>query len=238
MHPSHSAPAPVRGARCHLRSAIATLVFIAASLAAGGAAATDRYELVGSATKAQHTLELTDWNFYEAGAIWGHHPMNLGRSFSVQFSFSLVAPHYVPPQADGIAMVIQTDGRHALGENGGGIGLQGLNGVASVIQTWVNNHVGFTLDGNPYDAPAAPADLGNASVISGEETVTWNRETQVLAMTGTLVVDGTPYAIADSRDVDLISLFGGTEAIIGFTGGTGGALSNQRIRSWTFQYLE
>jgi hypothetical protein len=218
------------------RPVLATLVLAATSLAAGAAWPMDRFELVGSARKYQDTLQLTDWNTYEAGAIWAHHPLRLDRSFTVQFTFSLRAAHRVPPQADGIAFVIQTDGRHALGANGGSIGYQGLHGVASVVQTWINNHVGFSLDGNPYDAPAAPADLGAATLVVGEETVTYDSASHVLAMTGRLKVDGVGYDIGDSRDVDLVALLGASEAFMGFTGGTGAVESDQRIRSWSFRY--
>jgi hypothetical protein len=237
MHASSPTHARFRRARALFPPAFAALAFLAASVAAGSAAATDRYELVGSAVKSRGSLQLTQWKYDEAGALWGHHPLHIDRSFSVDFSFSLKAPHGIPPQADGIALVIQVDGRQALGANGGGIGYLGLHGVASVVQTWVNNHVGLSLDGDPYDAPAAPADLGAAVLVTGEETVTYDAATHLLSMTGRLDVDGVPYDIADSREVDLVALLGSPEAIIGFTGGTGGALSDQRIRSWRLQYL-
>jgi len=237
MHASSATHARVRGVPTLPHPAFATLAFVAACLAAGNAAATDRYELVGTAVKAQHVLQLTDWNVFEAGAIWGHHPLHLDRSFVVQFSFSLLAPHQVPPQADGIALVIQTDGRQALGADGGGIGYLGLHGIASVVQTWTNNHVGFSLDGDPYSAPPAPADLGNAILITGEETVAYDATNHVLTMGGHLYVDGVDYPIADSRDIDLVAWLGSPEAIIGFTGGTGAAFSNQRIQSWRLTYI-
>ena len=200
------------------------------------AGATDRYELVGTAVKTQHEIQLTHWDFSQDGAIWGHHPVHLDRSFVVEFSFSLVAPHLRPPQADGIAFVIQVDGRHALGGDGGGIGYLGLNGVASVVQTWVNNRVGFSLDGDPSSAPPAPADLGGSILVKGDETVSYDVATHTLSMTGRLTVDGVDYDIADSRVVDLAALLGSPEAFIGFTGATGAVFSDQRIRSWRLRY--
>jgi hypothetical protein len=237
MHEALPTREPSRSPRARARHVVAALSVVAASLAAGRALAVDRYELVGSAVKTGESIQLTPWAPFEAGAVWAHHPVHLDRSFVVEFSFSLLAPQRVPPQADGIALVIQTDGRQALGANGGGIGLMGLHGVASVVQTWVNNHVGFSLDGDPFDAPAAPADLGAATLVKGEETVTYDAATHTLTLSGRLDVDGTVHDIADSREADLVALLGADEAIIGFTGGTGGALSDQRIRSWSFQYL-
>jgi len=218
------------------RGALAVIILAAASFAAGAPAASDRYELVGSAIKTEGSIQLTHWDGSLAGAIWGHHPMRLDRSFIVQFSFSLHAAPQSLPQADGIALVIQTNGRQALGQNGGGIGYLGLDGIASVVTSWFNNRVGFSLDGDPFSAPSGPADLGSAKRIFGEETVTYDATAHTLTMTGRLDVDGTEYDIADARDADLAALLGSTEAFIGFTGGTGSHVSDQRIRSWSFQY--
>src|SRR5262249_53134324 len=156
-------------------------------------------------------------NRHNAGAIWGHHPLHLDRSFTVHFSFSLAMLTGNGIQADGLALVIQTDGRHAIGMDGGDLGYQGLHGVASVVQTFLNNHGGFSRDDTPSAAPAAPADLGHAALVTGDETVSYDSATHTLSMTGNLEVDGVPYGIADSREVDLIALLGSPGAIIGFT---------------------
>jgi hypothetical protein len=215
------------------QSAPALLVALALA-AAGPARAEDmlnhQVHLVGTATWIDHTVQLSPPAGGSGGA-WGKQPVSLLGSFRVVFTFYLHRSS-TKPQADGVAFVIQTDGSSALGDGGGGIGLEGLHGVASVIQTYENNHLGFTLDANPYDAKAAPADLGAAKVVKGREYVSYDAVNHVLAMNGHIVVDGARYQVNDTANVDLASLLGADSAYFGFTASTGANLADQRIASW------
>ena len=214
---------------------LTTAIAIAATLFSLPSAATvfdgNEVNLVGSATiLGNGNLQLNN-DFGQSGAAWLTSKLNTSHSFSANFKFSLQALNF-SPMADGIALVIQNQGATALGYNGGNIGYYTLNGVGSIVQTWVNNTVGLNLDGNPYNTKPAPTDLGNANLILGDETVIYDAASKQLKMSGTLNVDGSIYAVSDTANVNLSSRFG-PSAYLGFTGGTGGSLADQRITSFS-----
>ena len=214
---------------------LANAIAIAATLFSLPAAAAvfdgNTVNLVGSATiLGNGNLQLNN-DFGQSGAAWLMSKLNTSHSFSANFKFSLQALN-VSPMADGIALVIQNQGATALGYDGGNIGYTGLNGVGSIVQTWVNNTAGLNLDGYSYDTKPAPTDLGNANLILGEETVIYDAVSKQLKMSGTLNVVGSIYAVSDTANLNLSSQFGPT-AYIGFTGGTGGSLADQRITSFS-----
>lgn len=215
------------------RSVSAALVTLALA-ASGSARAEDmlrhQVHLVGTAAWVGDTVQLSP-PAGGTGCVWGKEPVSLLESFKVEFTFSL-RRSFTNPQADGLAFVIQTDGSSAMGDGGGGIGLLGLHGIGSVIQTYVNNHVGFTLDANPYDAKAAPADLGAAKVVKGREYITYDAVNHVLSMNGRIAVDSRYYHVDDTANVDLAALLGSDTATFGFTASTGANYADQRIASW------
>ena len=197
------------------------------------AAAFSSYDvnLVGSASVLGNgDLQLTN-DFGQAGAAWVTSPLSTANSFSATFSFSLQTLNFIP-MADGVALVLQNQGtNNVVGSGGGDIGYTGLNGVGSIIQTWDNNKTGLNTDGNASNTKSAPTNLGAANLVMGTETVTYNALTHVLAMNGTLNVDGTLYSVSDNANIDLISQFG-PSMYIGFTGGTGLSEADQRITSF------
>jgi hypothetical protein len=215
---------------------------LAVALFAGGAAeaaspAHARVSLVRSAVMLDGVVQLDPPEGGPPGAAWRVTPISLLQSFEVRFEFSLAAGTRSPPQADGVALVIQTNGTDAIGEGGGWIGYGGLNGVASVVQTYENNHIGLNLDSNPYHTKAAPADLGAAQLVEGEELVKYDAVAHVFSMKGRIIVDGVSYSVEDTKDVDLATLLASDTATIGVTGGSGSFTADQRIVSWSFHYL-
>jgi hypothetical protein len=133
--------------------------------------------------------------------------------------------------ADGISLAFQNSGTSAIGAGGGDLGYTGLNGVGSIIQTWGNNTVGLNTNGNAYSTKATPLHLGDAKLVTGNETVNYNAATHLLSMTGSLNVAGTSYAVSDTATVNLSEKFGAT-MYAGFTGATGGSYADQRITSF------
>jgi len=220
-------------ARLRPRTLGAALVLAGAAAAAHAQRPPAVFDLVGSARRVQDSLQLTPGDG-GTGAAWRHQAVSLTQSFTVRFRFSLRGT--TVPQADGLAFVIQTDGVGALGDGGGCLGLCGLNAVASVVQTYTNDHVGFTLDAYPFDAPFSPVDLGYTRLIQGEEVVRYDAAKHLLSMQGRLDVDGVMYDMADSRAVDLASLLGADTATIGFTAGTGDSHADQRVWAFEFHY--
>ena len=213
------------------------LVLVTAAMAAGAVFAEPAdaggIALVGPAEKIGKTIRVETKRGAAPGGAWQVAPISLLESFTMKFGFWLAAGTH--PQADGIALVIQTDGLDAIGDGGGGIGYAGLHGVASVIQTYVNNHVGLNLDSNPYDTKNSPVDLGDADLIHGGELITYDAVNHVLSMRGKLIVDGQEVVVHDRKDVDLAALLGSDTAYIGVTGGTGANTADERVAHFRFQ---
>jgi hypothetical protein len=196
--------------------------------------------LVGTAQLVSGNLQLNN-AVAQAGDAWAVSPISTTNSFSTTFSFDLKNQNtlyyptsgspFVLPMADGITFALQGTLNTALGGGGAGIGADGLNAVGSAIQTWSNNRLGL-FHGDPSDLTnthinAAPFDMGAASEVSGNETVSYNASTHTLSMTGS--VNGN--SVSDSLNIDLNALFGPT-MYAGFTGGTGLGSADQEITAW------
>jgi hypothetical protein len=190
-------------------------------------------QLVGSATMLDaDTLQLTPATGDLAGAAWATTPLSTSLAFTSSFEFSIAASDF-DPMGDGIAFVVQSTATDALGGGGGGIGLENLDAVGFVVQTWSNNRLGFTETTSfPFAAPAAPVDLGAASLITGFASVGYDPSTTTLYLLGGLNVDGTDYPMLETLNIDLASRFGST-VTIGFTGATGLSYADQRVTNFT-----
>lgn len=187
--------------------------------------------LTGSSVLAGADLQLTQAVGGLAAGAWATGLLDVTQSFSTTFSFSLQSSDF-HPQADGIALVLQTGGSAALGTGGGGIGLAGLTGVASVIQTWDNNRAGLVTNGDAYSAPIPVPGLGPALRVTGQQTVSYNAVSHALSVVGSFDLDGTPVALSHTVIVDLATDYA-PSMTIGFVGGTGLSYADQRITDWS-----
>ena len=187
--------------------------------------------LTGSAVLVGADLQLTKASGGLVAGAWATGLLDVTQSFSTTFSFSLQAADFVP-QADGMALVLQTGGSAALGTGGGGIGLAGLTGVASVIQTWDNNRAGLVTNGDAYTAPISVPGMGTAATVTGQQTVSYNAGSHTLAVVGTFDLDGTPVTLNHTVSVDLAAVYAPLMTI-GFVGGTGLSYADQRITDWS-----
>ena len=211
---------------------------------------------VGTASMDGANAQLTS-GAGQAGAVWAVDPISTTSSFSETFSFSLTYAAPLPPyttseittQADGITLAFQSTSNTALGGGGASLGVGGIpNAAGSAIQTWSNNRVGFFGAGQDpaiiypstpgstladYIKPAPTGlDLGNTSLLTGTETVSYNATTDTLTMTGT-ISDGTNvYNVSDTLSINLDLLYG-ANMYVGFTGGSGLGGSVQEITSWS-----
>jgi hypothetical protein len=215
-------------------AACSATLFAAQASAATVAIFGNSMNLQGSATVVGTDLQM-NLNGGEVSSAWLVNPISSAGNFSASFRYSLARTTF-DPQADGIAFVLQGIGNTAIGTGGGGIGYLNLGGAAvgSVIHTWDNNRLGLDTTGNPFNAPAAPANLGAAALVSGTETISYDATTHLLSLTGTLDVDGTPYAIGQSVTVDLSTLLG-ANIYAGFTGATGLSYADQRITDFSIR---
>ncbi|MEO8037774.1 MAG: PEP-CTERM sorting domain-containing protein [Betaproteobacteria bacterium] len=187
-------------------------------------------QLVGSASVLDPlNLQMTPNATDNVGAAWVTTALSTTQDFSANFSFSISG---TPTIANGIAFVLQSGGTSAIGSGGGGIGLEGLDAVASIIHTFGNNHVGFTGSGDPFSVQDAPTDLGAAMSITGFQTVSYDSIGKMMFMTGIITVDGTDFEVSDVLSVDLEARFG-SSMYVGFTGATGSLSSDQRITDFS-----
>lgn len=234
----------------HTMATVAVLSTLSALPAAAETFSGHTFNLTGTATMVGSDLQLTSLE-EQSGAAWLTSPLSTSNSFSASFSFSLSALHHnattgddLDDMADGITLTLQNLGTSALGQGGGNVGYTNQDSVGSIIQTWDNNRVGlntngelFDIDGHPTTKPAPPltlpdTTLGRATLVTGSQTITYNASTSLLSMVGTLTVDGNLYNVSDTATIDLSSKFGPI-MYLGFTGGTGLGLADQRITSFS-----
>lgn len=189
-------------------------------------------ELVGVATVLTNgDLQLTPPTDGLTGGAWAVTPFSTAESFYSTFTFRIEASDF-DPMADGFAFVLQGGGTGTLGGTGGGIGYDGIDGVAAVLQTWDNNRLGLVSSSSPFDAPLADIDLGSATLITGTQTITYDPTLAVLSWTASLDVDGEQVTASETLAVDLQARFG-EFFYAGFTSGTGLSYADHRITSWS-----
>lgn len=198
--------------------------------------------IISSGPRHQRILRLTTGGFRQAGSAWAKPMIDLTKSFESRFKVYL---HHATPGADGIAFLVQTEGPRALGGWGGGLGYRGIrHSVAVEFDTFQNapdpndNHVAVVLDGNPdvhaaIGVPAMPL-YGHPFAAR----VVYDAPTTTLSVYLKPFRAGSPETLVLQKTVDLAAQAGGSSAWLGFTGGTGTALSKQDIYSWTVQGTE
>lgn len=189
--------------------------------------------LNGSTDLDDSRLQLTDGGSSEAGSAWFHTPVNI-QSFSTTFTFQLSNP-----VADGMTFAIQGTGVNALGASGAGLGYQNIaKSLAIKFDLYSNAGEGPDSTGLYTNgaSPTVPAiNLSSTGInLHSDDTMqvqlTYNGTT--LNMTIEDIVTGATYST--SWTVNIPSLVGGNSAFVGFTGGTGGNSSSQKILTWTY----
>ncbi|HEY0531784.1 MAG TPA: L-type lectin-domain containing protein [Actinoplanes sp.] len=199
-------------------------------------------DIIVSGRLHQRLLRLTTGGYRQSGSAWAKTKIDLSRSFESTFKVYL---HHADPGADGIAFLVQTDGPRALGGWGGGLGYRGIkHSVAVEFDTFQNspdpnnNHIGVVLGGNP-DVHAA---VGTPSIsLYGrpfDARIVYDATTKSLSVYVKAFRSGSPEELVVRQTVDLAAAAGGSSAWVGFTGGTGTALSKQDIYSWSVQGAE
>jgi hypothetical protein len=185
----------------------------------------------GSATydSGDNAAQLTDLGTGEAGTWVYAHPIQID-SATIQFDFYIGGG----TGADGMGLMLETDGPNALGGYGGALGIAGLDGFGVELDTYDNgecldataNHTGIDSlascgSGTPTalvenDAPGFT--LGDGAwhtvvvqIDNGAFTVTAENTTQFSSYTPSGWSNGSYY--------------------LGFGGGTGGLTNYQRVRN-------
>lgn len=188
-------------------------------------------------------LQLTNGGYNQAGSVFSATAVDI-RKFTSDFTFQLSGS---APLADGITFTIQAQGPTAVGPSGGGLGYGpdfpggtgGIrNSVAVKFDYYSNagegaNSTGVYVNGASPTIPATDLTASKIVLDSGD------------TLTAHIVYDGTTLqeTITDpvnngqyvgSTTINIPTTIGATSAYVGFTGGTGGYTSSQKILTWEF----
>ncbi|MFO0809977.1 MAG: autotransporter-associated beta strand repeat-containing protein [Gemmataceae bacterium] len=191
------------------------------------------YTLNGGATVLNNVLRLTDATGGQARSAFNNTRVPVS-AFTASFTYN--ASNGSTNPADGATITFQNDprGAAALGDTGGALGYGGgapITPSAAFILNLYNPNtrgVGVTTNGvtgGPYTA-VTPVELYNTNVAV---TITYDGTN----LSATLN-DGTNNFAFGPIAVNLASVVGGSTALIGFTGGTGGELAQQEISNFAF----
>ena len=208
----------------------------------GGFSTASSSMIFNGSTKLNDTrLQLTDGLSNEAGAAWFNTPVNI-QNFTNNFSFQLANP-----SADGFTFTIQNAGLTALGPIGGGLGYGpdapgGAGGIAKSVaikfDLYDNNGEGPDSTGL-YTNGASPTipftDLSTTRInLHSGDTFSVNMVYNGTTLTMTITDGVTGASFQKSWTVNIPQIVGGNTAYVGFTGGTGGLTSSQKIETWSF----
>jgi len=200
--------------------------------------------------------QLTNGYFGEAASMWYTTPVSIAQ-FSTTFTFQMLPGTSPPPIADGFTFTIQNDpnGTSALGESGGGLGYAGIaNSVAIKFDAYKpgggHSSTGLYVDGDyPTNGTSGPGDVyvpldGTGIDFNGAATAPQPHTFQVklsyngVTLTETIKDLTTNASFTTSYQIKIAAYLGSGTALVGFTGGTGGATSLQDIDTWTGAFLQ
>jgi Legume lectin domain/Chitobiase/beta-hexosaminidase C-terminal domain/Fn3 associated len=195
-------------------------------------------QLNGSADLDDSRLQLTNGGTNEASSAFYTTPIDI-RNFTTDFTIQIS-----DAVADGMTFTIQNSaaGAGALGLDGGNLGYGGgTSGIGKSIaikfDIYSNSGEGTDSTGL-YQNGAAPIlpsiDMTSSGVIllSGDTIaahMVYNGTTLTMTLTDAIVNK----TFTQAWTVNIPSIVGGNLAYIGFTGGSGGGSSSQKVESWT-----
>jgi FtsP/CotA-like multicopper oxidase with cupredoxin domain len=197
--------------------------------------------LNGGATVSGSTLQLTDGGTFEARSAFFNTPVNV-QAFTTDFDFQFVAA-----KADGLTFTIQNQGLNALGGFGAGLGygVQPAGTGASIAKSVAvkfdiynnngegSNSTGVYLKGASPTLPAT--NLTPSGVVLSNGDVLHAHIAYDGANLALTISDATTKATAtQSYAVNIPAAVGANTAYVGFTGGTGGSASTQKILTWSY----
>lgn len=195
----------------------------------------------------RNVLRLTN-DLGQSGSAFLTNAINLSNqaSFSTFFTFRISNPLGISDGdgqgADGIVFVVQTVSNTA-GGSGGGIGYSGIGSSLGVeFDTWDNgggindpdgNHIGINLGGG-FNGPTASIATRMNNAADWYAWIDYNGATSLIEVRLSQT-NVRPGAATLSRNANLLTELGQTNAFIGFTSGTGGAGGFHDIVSWEFR---
>ena len=187
----------------------------------------------GSTDLDDFRLQLTNGGTNEAGSAFYATPVNI-QQFTTNFTFQLSNP-----AADGITFTIQNNGPTALGGSGGQLGYGGIpNSVAIKFDLYNNagegpDSTGLYVNGAMPTVPAINLTATGINLHSGDyfnATLTYDGSNLTLTLTDAITLATWSHVFV----INIPAIVGGNTAYVGFTGGTGGHTSSQKLTSWTY----
>jgi hypothetical protein len=200
-----------------------------------GFSSTAGLTLNGSAVATNDTrLQLTSGEINQAGSVFWNAPINV-QAFSTTFQFQLSNTD----GGNGITFTVQNVGPTALGGDSAGLGYQDIKKSIAVKFNFYNyqnegsDSTGLYTDG---EAPVLPTvDISPSGVQVGggdaiQATITYDGTTLFLNLVDHVTNDSFNW----SAPIDIPATVGANAAYVGFTGGTGGLTSSQKILTWVY----
>jgi hypothetical protein len=191
-------------------------------------------QLNGSAVNTDDSrLQLTTGKLYQAGSVFWTQPVGI-QSFTTQFSFQLS-----DALADGFTFTIQNIGPKALGSEGAALGYAGIKKSVAIKFDLYNNSgegtdsTGVYTDGAVPTVPSVNMTSSGVVLRSGDSmiaNVTYNGTTLTMKLTDAV----TNKTFTLTKAINIPTIVGADKAYVGFTGGTGGLTSSQKILYWTY----
>jgi hypothetical protein len=188
----------------------------------------------GSAAVHGTALRLTGLGQNRAGSAFTTTKLTVV-DFHTAFDFRLTSA-----QADGFAFVIQNGKPTARGQSGAGLGYAGItNSVAVKFDLFDNAGEGTNSTG-VYTNGATPTGAGSVDLTpSGIDLHAGHLMHAEIDYTGgtlrvTLTDTVTAATATQSYAVDIVGAVGGSDAFVGFTGGTSNKTAVQDILNWTY----
>jgi hypothetical protein len=197
--------------------------------------------LVSDAQIVAPALRLTNAAPDRRGAAWNVTKFTLTGGFVTDFTFQITgragAADSDGPGGDGFAFVIQNSSPTTIGGPGGAVGFVGIpNSVGVEFDTFDNGVGNGDPNGNHVDVRTQTAQLGAQSLTPLLQDGAVHSVHIVYVPSGELrifVDDLATPALTVSIDlVTMLSLDNG-QAWLGFTAGTGAAVENHDVLSWT-----
>jgi hypothetical protein len=211
----------------------------------GFAAAQSTMTFNGSTGLDDSRLQLTNGGAQEAGSAFVNTPVNI-QNFTTDFTIQLSNA-----VADGMTFTIQNVGPTALGPAGGGLGYgpdlpqnPDPSPNAAITKSIAvkfdffsnagegNDSTGLYVNGASPTTPAIDLTPSGIELNSGS-TITAHLAYDGTNLTMTLT-DVSSNTFTQTWTINIPQTVGGNTAYVGFTGGTGGSSSSQKVESWSF----
>jgi hypothetical protein len=188
----------------------------------------------GSALATNDTrLQLTDGGLNEAGSVFWNAPINV-QAFTTNFEFQLSTA-----QGNGFTFTIQNVGPTALGGPSAGLGYQDIQKSVGVKFNFYNyqnegsDSTGVYTDGQPPVLPTVDISSSGIQLGSGDSI-----QAQIMYDGTNLTLNLLDLVTNDkftmTQAINIPQVVGGNSAYVGFTGGSGGLSSSQKLLTWTY----